>query len=85
LERREEIGMTRTRAAICLAAHRGKKPDMVPLTDADEIASVRSNDMNDIHGFEADGQVYGYRYSVERYRKMVSARVTANGRENDGT
>jgi hypothetical protein len=43
---------------------------VVQLTDPLEIASVRSNDLNDIHGFEVNGVVYGYACSVERWRKV---------------
>jgi len=53
-------------------AHRNQRPHVVQLTDPVEIASVRSNDLNDIHGFEVAGVVYGYAYSVERWRKVHS-------------
>ena len=52
--------------------HRHIKPGVVPLTDPAEIESVRSNVWDEIHGFEVAGVVYGYAYSVERWRKVHS-------------
>ena len=59
-----------TRPDIWRGAHRNQRPHVVQLTDPDEIESVRSNNWNDIHGFEVAGVVYGYAYSVERWRKV---------------
>lgn len=47
---------------------------MIPLRDADEIASVERNaGLGDIVGGRAGDTVYGYDWSIERHRQRSSA------------
>jgi hypothetical protein len=65
-----DIATGATMTTLFSRTHRAIKPGMIPLTDPAEIESVRSNLWDEIHGFEVAGVVYGYAYSVERWRKV---------------